>query len=174
MTEIVIQADLGGMSIAFTEQVSGTAGEGEVNLQLDRFTKAIGRQRSKFALSEKLVDLLAVKKTLATHEERLHEALRQKAEERMRINSAFRMPEGRRLDRPKTKAQLAAEQQNEEEVAQIRQKFADDKEGMSRQIPLLEAQIARLRAVIAGRDPTEALEEERLQLSFPQTAGAAD
>jgi hypothetical protein len=174
MTEITIQADLGGLSIAFVEQLSGAVAEETVNAQLDRFTKAIGRQRSKFALSEKLVDLLAVRKTLETHEERLQEALRQKAEERMRINAAFRQPEGRRLERPKTKAQLAAEQQNEEETAQIREKFANDKEGMERQIPILEAQITRLRAVIAGGDPTDALEEQ-LSLSLTsKTVGLAD
>src|SRR4029077_2397545 len=116
MTEIVIQADLGGLSIAFTEQLSGTVAEDVVNQQLDRFTQAIGRRRSTFTLSEKLVDLLATRKTLETHDQRLAEELKKKAEERMRINMAFRQPEGRRLERPKTKAQLAAEQQNDEET----------------------------------------------------------
>jgi hypothetical protein len=174
MTEIVIQADLGGLSIAFTEQLSGTVAEDVVNQQLDRFTKAIGRQRSKFTLSEKLVDLLATKKTLETHDQRLAEELKKKAEERMRINMAFRQPEGRRLERPKTKAQLAAEQQNDEETAQIRRDYAEKRKTLEDNIPILEAQISRLRAVIAGRDPTEALEQEAQLTLSSNVLGAAD
>jgi hypothetical protein len=168
MTEIVIQADLGGLSIALTENMSDSpsAMERALNEHLDRFTKAIGRQRSRFALSEKLVDLLATRKTLETHDQRLQEELKKKAEDRMRINAAYaRAEDGRRLERPKSKQQLAAEQQNDEEIAQLRLDYAGKKKTLEDNIPVLEAQISRLRAVIAGRDPTEALEEEREKLS---------
>ena len=84
----------------------------------------------------------------------------------MRINAAYaRAEDGRRLERPKSKQQLAAEQQNDEEIAQLRLDYIGKKKTLEDNIPVLEAQISRLRAVIAGRDPTEALEEEREKLS---------
>lgn len=160
--EIVVQAELGGLSIAFTE--SETDGR-DANAILDDATKAIGRQRAKQTLTEKLVDMLACDKALASLPQREAEAIRARADEGARLRASFAaantLRPRRRVEGVEfTEQQAATLTSFEAETEQVRKKFSEEKQGLELNRPILEAQIARLRAVIAGRDPTEALEIE--------------
>lgn len=154
-TEIVVQADLGGMQIAFTGTVG--ANEATINEQLDSCLKAIGRQRAKITLTEKLVDLLAVRKSIETQPDREREMLRERAVSRARMVASLG-------DRANGARGRQAGEQFDTDTDKERKKFSDEKQGLEMQVPILEAQITRLRAVIAGGDPIAPLEEERQSL----------
>jgi len=175
MAEHVIQvsADIGGLQISFartanpaydTDQQIGDAAESDA--WLDQVTKSIGRQRAKLTLAEKLVDLLANEKTLATIDEREQAALRSRAEEKVRLRlkwEAEHHAQGRRVDFAPNRQQKLALDQFDIETQKVRDKFNAEREQKARDIPVLDAQIARLRAVIAGGDPTDPLIPELAQ-----------
>ena len=175
MAEHVIQvsADIGGLQISFArtanpaydqDQKIGNASESDA--WLDQVTKSIGRQRAKLTLAEKLVDLLANEKTLATIDEREQAALRSRAEEKVRLRlkwEAEHHAQGRRVDFAPNRQQKLALDQFDIETQKVRDKFNAEREQKARDIPVLDAQIARLRAVIAGGDPTDPLIPELAQ-----------
>lgn len=165
--EIVLQADIGGMTIAFTELVSG-ADEEKLNERLDLYGRAIARQRAKVTLTEKLVDLLAAQKTLASLPEREMATIKARAEERMRLRASFEAAHdasGRRSAFRLNDAQQKGLEAFDAQTAVERKKLDDERKMIEAGLPVLEAQIARLRGVIAGRDPMEALEVERETLA---------
>lgn len=164
-SEIVVQADLGGMNIAFSGKVEDG---GSLDERLDVFTKSLGRQRAKISLAEKLVDHLAHQKALASLPDREREMLRNRAEERARIIAQYQAQHSagnRRGEYKPSQPQQQALNTHDIETQAERKKYSDEKQAHDLTLPIVEAQIARLRAVIAGRDPTEALEIERESLS---------
>lgn len=175
--EIVVQCDIGGMTIAFTELVSG-ADEAKINDRLDLFARTIGRQRARITLTEKLVDLLANEKATASLPERKREHAKARAAERARIVASWeaqhqvsskRVVDFKMSDQQR-KALLEFDQQSESDL----RKLDAEAEALALQRPLLDAQIARLRAVIAGGDPLAPLEAEQSQLQGERLAEAAD
>lgn len=175
MTEIVIQADLGGLSIAFTDPAKGTD-EASLNERLDLYTKVIGRQRAKFTLSEKLVDLLAARKALAALPEQEREVLKSRAEERARQHAAMAAAHdvaGKRGEFMPNLAQRNQLSAFDAETAAEREKLQKQRQTLERDIPIIEAQISRLRAVIAGGDPIDPLVEESESLAKEKAAVAA-
>lgn len=173
-----VTADIGGMQISFARVGNpGYDNHGdavpvgavdEINDTLDLWAKAIGRQRAKITLSEKLVDLLASQKAQASLPERENAAMVERTAERLKLIGRFQIEHnasGRRADFKLTPAHHRALAEFDADTEKLRKKFNDERQAHALQQPVLEAQIARLRAVIAGRDPTEALEVEREELA---------
>lgn len=160
MPEITIRTDMGGFEIIVSAPLAKTLDDSEINRVIDFGMKAAGRARSKISLTEKLVDLRARQKSLDSlddrRKERIETVLRDKA---MKIEDMRRVHEasgGRAVVKLPAKFHAAYEQQ----IAEIGAMFDRERAEHHANIPIIEAQIARLRAVIAGRDPNEPLEEE--------------
>lgn len=168
---IQVSADIGGVQISFAKVDATLGGEPiveHINDTLDTWSRAIGRQRAKVTLTEKLVDLLASQKAMASLPEREKAALAERQTEKDRLVAKFMIEHnasGRRGEFKLSPQHRRALDEFDLESQKLRKKFTDEREAHALQQPVIEAQIARLRAVIAGRDPTEALEIEHEALS---------
>jgi hypothetical protein len=173
--EIVIQCDLDGMTIAFTELLTG-ADEAKVNDRLDLYTRVVGRQRAIIGLTNKLVDLLALQKTVATYDERRIEYARNRAGEKIRMRAE--MEANHQMSRKRV-SDFEPSMQQQQQLKNFDlsteaglHKMEADQQQYLRDIDMAEAQVERLRARIAGGDPLEPLEEEsdKLRERLPDAA----
>lgn len=161
MPEIVIQADLGGISIAITEQSPP-----DIDAQndiLDRVWKVIGRQKARLELSEKILARAACEKMLALLPEQELSMVKGRIEDRARLVLSWEQQyaaSGKRGDfRPNDSHRKALESFDAQTESE-REKFRKQKASLETDGPMIEAQISRLRAIIAGRDPTEYVPED--------------
>lgn len=171
MPEVVIQASVGETQIAFTEIVKDDLEA--INDRLDRYNRAIGRQRAKVELAQKLGEIEASNALLNSWEERRSAAMQVRIESRAALVARWqaehehRQAGGRRASEFRVSTQQrAALDQHDKETRDEQDKFDREKASVERNRPIIEAQISRMRAVIAGRDPTDLLLEV--------TGGAAD
>lgn len=158
--EIVLQAEVGGFTIAITELLAGATAE-KLNERLDTYRRAIERQRAHNSLVEALVDLVARREALASWDERRTAALKALADEQVRQRAAFESSNQvgartRRSEGLTTQQQQALDQFRERRVAE-EAKFHAEKANLEAEIPRYEAQVARQRAIIAGRDRSEVI-----------------
>lgn len=158
--EIVVQADVGGgLNIAFTIPSDLT----EIDETLDRTTRAIARQKAKLDLAQQLLALQANEKMLEMLPQRAESETKARAEERMRMRSQYEsehFARGRRGEFKMTAAQTGSLEQFDKQSEQMRDRLAKERRDLERDRPIIEAQISRLRAIIAGRDPTEYVIQE--------------
>lgn len=155
--EIVVQADVGGMQIAFTR----VAIEGEIDAWLDSFRKSVNRQRAQQELVEALVDIQSRKQALASSPDRERDMLKERASERVRLRASFeaahRSSNPRVVDfreGPKHRQVLDAYDQ---ETERKRAEFEADRGKVLAEMPLYEARAERARAIIAGKERSEVI-----------------
>lgn len=154
--EAVVQADIGGMTIAFTRVVVSD----ELDPWLDTCRRAINRQRAQHELVEALVDIEARREALATSPEREREILRTRAAERIRLVASFEAAHAAvraRGDFQLTSAQRKGLTDYDDETERKRAEFAAEREKVKADIPHYEARAARARAIIAGKERAEVI-----------------
>lgn len=161
MTEAVVQADIGGMTIAFTASVTGP----ELDQRLDAWRKAINRQRAQNELVEALVDVQARREALVSAPDREREAIRARLDERARLVASFEA--AHQVHRPRaefkmTDSQRGALETFDAETEQQKAKFAADREKVAADLPQFEARIERARRIIDGAERAEVIEGLRL------------
>lgn len=154
--ELVVQADVGGMQIAFTR----VAVEGEVDAWLDSCRKAVNRQRAHQELVEALVDIQARREALASSPDRERAMVKERAAERARLRATFKAQHeasGARVPFAEGKKHHQALDLWDQETEKKRAEFAADRAKVTAELPLYEARAARARAIIAGKDRSEVI-----------------
>ncbi len=157
--QITVQCDIGGLQIAFIEQVESLTLD-EVTQHLDLYRNVISRQRAQQALIEALVDVDARQKRLVELDTAKAQALRDIAEEKARTRAAWEAGHqamGRRADFKMTDPQKKALVQFDERIQQKDAEFEAERARLERELPLYEAQVSRQRAIIAGRERAEVI-----------------
>lgn len=156
--EIVIQADIGGMTIAFTEIVTDKTPE-EIDERLDHYRRSIGRQRAHQSLVESLVDLRARKEALEQMPDKERAFLKERMDERARMKVQFEA-QRQRSGALSVKQEQDLRNFDAQTAAERKRRFEDDRKKIESEIPLFEAQVARQRAIIAGRERSEVIAGE--------------
>lgn len=159
--EAVVQADIGGMSIAFTRVITPE----EQDPWLDQCRKSINRQRAQHELVEALVDIEARKQAIDQLPERLAKLKKERAEERARMIASWQASHAaanRRVEFMPNAAQRQARDTFDQETARKIAEAEADKEKVEAELPHYEARAARARAIIAGKERWETIAEERL------------
>ena len=154
--EITIQADIGGCQVAIVEMV-GAESAADIDARLDVYRKAIERQRAHNSLIEALVDLTARCEALAMLPEREREWARTRAAERARLAASFDAAAQTRRSGSRSLQEKQALEKFDEQTPIDQGKFAVEREKLMKEIPMYEAQVARQRAIIAGRDRSEVM-----------------
>lgn len=162
--EIVVQADIGGgLNVAFTIPTYEFTSD-DIDQSLDLATKAIARQKAKLDLAQQLLALQVNEKMLSSLPDQLAEEVKGRAEERMRMRSQYEsehFAKGRRGEFKMTAAQAASIADFDKQTEMRRERADGKKRELQGDRPIIEAQISRLRAIIAGRDPTEYVQEDK-------------
>lgn len=163
---ITVQAELGGMTIVLHSEAAAPEDRDAI---LDGYTKSIGRQRSKMDLAEAVMNLLNTKREIEAFPERRAEYQKARALERVRLSSTMEQQHyasGKRAEFKPSTAQQRNLQQFDEATAAELAKFDGNLEGKKQLVPIYEAQIERLRGVIAGADPIDVPLEEANQIEL--------
>lgn len=147
--EVVVQAEVAGMTIAFTAHVP----EAMLDDYMDMVRRRIDRARAHNMLIEALVDLAASEETLATWGQRKAKALEEILTERTRLRAQYETVNAgiRRADGLSVKQQSDLGQFNaklEVEAA----KFDAEKKKLEENIPVYRDRVARQRQIIAGAE----------------------
>ena len=162
--EIVVQADIGGgLNVAFTIP-TGSFRSDDLDQSLDIATKAIARQKAKLDLAQQLLALQVNEKMLSSLPAELAEEVKSRAEERMRMRAQYESEHYASQKHGQfkmTKAQEASIQQFDKQTEQRRERADGKKRELQGDRPIIEAQISRLRAIIAGRDPAGYVQEDK-------------
>ncbi len=159
--EVVAQAQLGGHTIALTATVPFD--QRDIDETLDLMARRFDRQRAIEQLPEAMVDLLAAQKALETLPQRERDKMRERAEERIRLQEqmeAQHLEAGRRGPFKLSASQKQGLRAFDEETQKRRDEFKKEAAAHEAAIPALKERIARLEARIAGGDKTEPLREE--------------
>lgn len=154
--EIVVQGEISGATIALTGLAQDK--EAALNDQLDALTKAIGRQKSKSDLAEKLLAAEINAKMIADMPGQYQEAMRLRVEDRARMiaaDEARHDASGRRGEYKMPPQFRGVLDQFDKETEVEKRKWDRKKADLEQDAQLIAAQISRLRAIIAGRDPTD-------------------
>lgn len=167
--EVTIQADIGGMTVAFVELVGGD--ERALNARLDLYRRAINRQRAQVELVEALVDIQARREALASAPRREREVLKARAEERVRQIASFEAAHqvrGNRGEFRMSQQQRAGLEAFDAETERKKGEFAADREKILAEMPHYEARAERARRIIAGAERSEVIEQE--EAALPEAA----
>lgn len=156
--EIVVQADVGGITIAFTDPVDSY--DDTTDEILDRRLKSIGRQKAKLDLAEKLLAMQAREMMMAQLPDQEARVLKNRAAARIAMREGWRAedearPGPRRREFREGPTHLKNLAEFDQETERVKANFEGKRKELEDDGPQIEAQISRLRAVIAGRDPTE-------------------
>ncbi len=157
--QITVQCDIGGLQIAFIEQVENLTLD-EVTQHLDLYRNVISRQRAQQSLIEALVDVDARQKRLAELDTAKAEALREIAERKARTRSSWEAAHeamGRRAEFKLTDPQRKGLAAFDTEITDKDAEFEAERAKLERELPLYEAQVSRQRAIIAGRERAEVI-----------------
>lgn len=147
--EVVIQAEVAGMTIAFTAHVP----EGLLDDYMDMVRRRIDRSRAHNMLIEALIDLAASEETLATWGQRKARAFEEIIFERTRLRAQYEQANAgtRRADGLSSKQQSDLAQFNAKIEAE-EQKFAAEKKKLEENIPVYRDRVSRQRQIIAGAE----------------------
>ena len=161
--EITVQADVGGMSLAFVESTSGVD-EATLKARVGIYRRVIDYARAQQSLVEALVDLQAVREALESWGERRVAALKAVADDRIREQASYEVanqsgPRAKRTD-TFTDQQLQNLRNFDAKRVAEAAKFDLEKENLEKALPRHEAQVARQRAILAGRDRSEVIGPE--------------
>jgi hypothetical protein len=156
--EITIQGDIGGATIAIVELVSGLTAA-KLDDRLDMYRRAIERQRAHNSLVEALVDLHARTEALESLPQRRIDAAKARVQERARLAASFEAAGqlgGRRQEGMSRQQKQRLDEFDAQTPVEMA-RFDAERAQLEKEIPLYEAQVARQRAIIAGRDRSEVI-----------------
>lgn len=158
MSELVIQADLGGLQIAFTAPLPED--EATLNQTIDLYSKAIGRQKAKIALADTLAKLAADRLYLQSFDRELQDYRIGRAKEMAEVRArqqATHNPNKRAEYKPseRDRQELAAYETQTQAEVDNRYKRRDSTQ---QTIKVYEKQIEKLRRMINGEEIADAIE----------------
>ena len=158
--EIVVQAEIGGCTLAFTAHVPNEM----IEAYLERVSGAVSREKARQRLLEELGELKGREKTLAEWPELRAKALRSIAEKKA-AKRAEMMAQGRsdRLTLANERALTAFDTQLEAEDT----KYANIRRELEEQIPECRKRVARQRAILEGANPADMFDDFE---ALPQAA----
>lgn len=154
--EAVVQADIGGVSIAFTGNVTAEDMDGT----LDRWMRAISRQRAQFQLIEELVDLQACRDTVVQAPKLERELGAQRAIERAHMVAQWQAQHeasGARAGFQLSPQHRRAITEFDADTERKRAELSQQVERARAKIPECEARVARQRAIIGGRERADVI-----------------
>jgi hypothetical protein len=147
--EVVVQAEVAGMTIAFTAHVP----EEKLDAYMDMVRRRIDRARAHNMLVEVLIDQAACEETLATWSERKAKAIGEIVGERTRLRAKYEIANsGTRRDgglTPKQQNDLAA---FTGKIEAVEQEYADEKKKNETNLPVYRDRVSRQRQIIAGAE----------------------
>jgi hypothetical protein len=147
--EVVIQAEVAGMTIAFTAHVP----EAVLDDYMDMVRRRIDRARAHNMLIEALIDLAASEETLASWGRRKAKAVEEIVIERTRLRASYEGQNAgtRRSDGLSVKQQGDLAKFNATIEAEAA-KFDAERKKLEDNIPVYRDRVARQRAIIAGAE----------------------
>jgi hypothetical protein len=147
--EVVMQAEVAGMTIAFTAHVP----EEKLDDYMDMVRRRIDRARAHNMLIEALIDQAACEEALASWPERKAKAIAEIVAERTRLRAKYEIANSgtRRADG------LSIKQENDLEAFTPKiefedQKFAAERKKLEENIPVYRDRVSRQRQIIAGAE----------------------
>jgi len=159
---ICVQGDIGGVQVALERHIDATADTDALNDALDTMTSAFWRQQAKIRLVEALVDVQSRRDTLAQLPGRIETYRKQRTAERERLEAKFRIAwnvAGKRTAYNPSRSDEQNLTAFDEETRNKLEEFNRLKGQTEFELPLYEKQILRQRAIIAGADRSEVIEE---------------
>lgn len=168
--EMVVQADIGGITIAFTEHFDGGGGIRRQNDILDECMRTIDRARAKQAMIEKQIDVEACRETLRDMPEREKALIKERAEERIRMRAAWMAQHNannKRSEFHESSAHIKQLQQFDAETQEALAKLEQERKAIEAALPKHEAGLRRQMEIFyEGKD--------RAEVIGIKLAGAAD
>lgn len=164
---VTMQADIGGATVAFEQLIDATVDREDFDSQLDFLAARLGRQRARSQLAEKLLAREIAQDMLDNWENDRDTALKAKATERAQTISSWQATHAAFNKRGEFR--MNAQQQQaianlDQNIETTRTQYDERKQKLQQDVRLVDKQIARLRALIAGHDPVdEDIEEEPLR-----------
>jgi hypothetical protein len=150
--EVVVQAEVAGMTIAFTAHVP----EEKLDTYMDMVRQRIDRARAHNMLVEALIDQAACEEALANWSQRKAKAIAEIVGERTRLRAKYEIDNAgtRRADG------LSLKQQNDLEsftpkIEAEDQKFAAEKRKLEETLPVYRDRVSRQRQIIAGAERSD-------------------
>jgi hypothetical protein len=147
--EVVVQAEVSGMTIAFTAHVP----EEKLDAYMDMVRRRIDRARAYNHLVEVLIDQAACEEALASWGQRKAKAIEEIVVERTRLRAKYEIDNAgtRRADG------LSAKQQNDlgaftPKIEAEDRKFAVERKNLEERIPVYRDRASRQRQIIAGAE----------------------
>ncbi len=165
---VTIQSDIGGATMAFEQLFDATIDAGDFDQQLDFLTARIGRARARVQLGEKLLAREIAQDMLDNWQRDRETALKAKGDERVRLLASFRATHeafNKRGEFKPNANQTQAIQNLDQNIETTKTQFDERKQKLEQDVRLVDKQIARLRALIAGRDPVDEPEAEVVPLA---------
>ena len=153
---LTAQGDVGGVMFALEQHIDATADERDINEIADRMRRVLARQKAQVDLGEKLLALQIARQVIADHPEKKLRELRALADEKIRLNASYQIDyerSGKRSAMRLTTSQQKALDSFDERLESASLRIDGEKARMEADLPLIEKQIERLRAIIDGRDP---------------------
>lgn len=165
--DITLQADVGGATLAIELSLDPATSSQAFDDRLDFASARLGRQRARHELSEKLLAREIAQDMLDNWESDRDTALKAKATERAQTISSWQATHAAFNKRGEFR--MNAQQQQaianlDQNIETTRMQYDERKQKLQQDVRLVDKQIARLRALIAGHDPVdEDIEEEPLR-----------
>lgn len=153
---ITAQGDIGGVMFAFEQHIDATADEHDINEIADRMRRVLARQKAQTDLGEKLLALQIAKERIADAPGRIEREQKALGIEKARQRAQFENEQatGKRSNVFRLSlAQEKALKSFDDRIESVALRCESEKAQMEADLPLIEKQIARLRAIIAGQDP---------------------
>jgi hypothetical protein len=147
--EVVVQAEVAGMTIAFTAHVP----EEKLDAYMDMVRQRIDRARAHNMLVEALIDQTACEEALANWSERKAKAIGELIGERTRLRAQYEVANTgtRRADGLSAK-QLNDLQAFTPKIEDIEQKFAAERKKLEETLPVYRDRASRQRQIIDGAE----------------------
>lgn len=155
---LVVQGSIGGLQIALEEHIDATADVEFVNERLDFMARAIGRQKAKSDLVEKIVALQANREMVVDIPNRRDAALRKNAADKAAHYAGLQARwqlSGKRTEYQPSRVDETNLKKFDDNEPLIVKRFEEERDMLLKDQPLIEVQIRRLRAIVDGADPTK-------------------
>lgn len=161
---LVVQGDIGGVQLALEQHLDASADADYINERLDMMTRAFWRQQAHPRLWEAMVDVKARRDALEKLPERELDYAKSRVEERARMVASWHAAHAvsKRAAFEFSRSQTQALADFDKATSDKQAEMAAEKIRIGKEIPLYEAQVARQRAVLAGADRSEVLDEAPL------------
>jgi hypothetical protein len=155
---LTMQADIGGVTLAFERQVDAAIDAPDLDQEIKFVLDRIGVARARGQLAEKLLAREIATDMLASWADDRERSLKAQADEHIRLRASFQAAHdgsGKRGAWFPNRSEQEALSNAFANIETRRNQFDENKRKLEQDVRLVDKQIARLSALISGRDPTE-------------------